>query len=394
MIIWTLIKKLRLPLILLLICCYTMIERSNVYFVIAFCAVMMPIITRTKLWDKNAIILALFGITYFFITAFYYTANAWANEIIYLLGPLCCYICGKYFVSKSLNTTWLLWITLIVCLVVTLPMYIQTIRDIMGGEIISYSRQLGSDEDALAATLYGLVAAINLSGLGFFILNRKNSNLIFSAAFLVLFICSFLTTIHLINRTGIVITAFALVAMITVHGIGSGLKVIIWLSIILLVALFAFGDDWLINSLDAYDYRNNVQGNGLESGGGRYERWIDAIEKLLLYPLGWWKDTYTYNDRVHNLWLDVARIAGIIPFTFIITFFVRWINTQIKLLRQYKQNSLVMLLFGVLLCMILAASVEPVIEAKVFYFCLMLFFMGIESEIYNQRKRFMLHSCV
>lgn len=383
MIIWRIIKNLKLPLLLLLLCGYTIIDSKNVYFALAFCMIMFPImLVRKSLWDKNSGLLISWGIVYFLITAFYYAPNSWANEFVYLLGPACFYICGKLFVTKLGNQRYLLWTIFLICLVASLPIYILTISDILKGELIAYSRRLGNEEVALAATLYGLVAAIALSGLGFFVTAGKNTSKVIRWGFLILFACSLLTTIHLINRTGIVISLICLIALLATQKIGKMGKAIVYLIAIFTVIVMYFGTDWLMDSIDAYTYRN-VNGYGIDSGGGRFDRWIDALGKFLEYPVGWWQNNSTYNARVHNLWLDIARVGGIIPFILIIIFFINGIRTQFILLKRYKKQPVVLILFGIFLSMCLAAAVEPVIEAKISYFCLIIFFMGMESAVYQ-----------
>lgn len=348
---------------------------------------MLPkMIIHNDLWDGNSMLLLLWGISYFWVTAFFYASNSWANEIGYLLGPVVFYQCGRLFTYKLRNQKMLLWMILLICLCSALTIFIMTITDITNGEIIAYDRRFAAEDDAiLSATLYGLIAAISLSGLGYFISTGKNSPLLLNIAFLGLFIGSLLTTIHLINRTGIVIALFCTFSIIFLQGRQKAGRAILLLSIIVIVAIAYTGTDWLTESIEAYNYRN-TNGLGIESGGGRFDRWMDALSKFMFYPFGWWLDNNTYNAQVHNLWLDVARVGGIIPFFLIIIITFRIIRTQILLLKDYKTQPIIILTFGILFCMVLASSVEPVIEAKICYLCLLIFFAGIERQLYSDRK--------
>ena len=386
MIIWSIIKALKLPFLMLMLCGYTLISPTNVYFAIAFCLLMLPITIKHQFqWDQSATVLLFWGITYFGITSLYYTPNSWANEIVYLLGPLSFYICGKLFVSKLRNEKEIIWMIFIICFITSLPLYILTIQDVLKGELIAYSRRFEDSEVALAATLYGLVAAISLSGLGFFITSDDNCPRIVKWGFLILFACSLLTTIHLINRTGIVIALTSLIALMLTQSVKKIGKSIILLIIVSIVVLIYFGSDWLIDSVTAYTYRND-SGYGVDSGGGRFDRWTDALGKFLEYPMGWWQNKWTYNAQVHNLWLDIARVSGIIPFILMVMFFVRGLLTQMFLLKKSRTNPVITLIFGIVLSMCLAAAVEPVIEAKISYLCFIIFFIGAGNSIFINRK--------
>lgn len=383
--IWKTLKRLGIPYIMLLACCYTLTSSTNIYILICLCVIMVPYhFIQTQLWDKNSGILLLWGISYFIITTIYYTPNSWANEIGYLLGPVTFYLCGKLFTHRLQNQGAVILMIATVCACSSITIFTMTFNDIAKGELIAYSRRFDVQDAVLAATLYGLVAAITLSGLGFFIAARKNTSKYLNIVFLVLFAGSILTTIHLINRTGIIIALVCTISIMAVQGARRAGRMIVLLAIVSIITIAYFGTDWLAQSVEAYSYRNE-SGLGLESGGGRFERWVDAIEKLFNYPFGWWLNHSTYNAQVHNLWLDIARVAGLIPFTLIVIFTVRVISKQYKILKKYKDQPIAILTFGIILSMLLASAVEPVIEAKICYMCLLIFFAGIESQMYEDR---------
>lgn len=384
---WKIFKTLKLSLFLFLTCCLTLSQPFNIYPLIVFCAYMVfVLIGRSKLWDINACILVCFGLFYFLITAFYYTPSSWANEIIYLIGPVVCYLSGRYFVAKTYDQQNVIVLIALVCICASLPISILTVEDIITtGKLIAFSRRFTNQEAELAATIYGLISAISLSGLGFFIVARKNTSKIIRICFCALFCLSLLTTIHLINRTGIVVSFVCLIAMMLTQRKSNLFKYFILLSIIVVIVLTFADTNLLSDTVEAYTYRN-TEGNSIDSGGGRFDRWTDALSKLWFYPFGWWKDTFTYHEQVHNLWLDIARVAGIVPFLLFLLFTYNLVVTQVKLLRFKSSHPLVLLTFGILLSMLLAAAVEPTMEAKAFYPCLIIFFCGIEEEIYVNRK--------
>ncbi|WP_437371995.1 O-antigen ligase family protein [Maribacter litoralis] len=57
------------------------------------------------------------------------------------------------------------------------------------------------------------------------------------------------------------------------------------------------------------------ESNNTSSAGGRTSLWLQSLEKLFEYPFGWQGVGIRYS---HNLWLDVARYSGLIPFILLI----------------------------------------------------------------------------
>ena len=142
---------------------------------------------------------------------------------------------------------------------------------------------------------------------------------------------------------------------------------------LLFIILYSIGvvDEELVS---LYDARNEEE--GLE---GRSWRWGDAINKLLYYPFGWANNNTTFNQYVHNTWLDVARVTGIIPLLPICVITVKSLHDSYKLIRKdinYKYISLV----GLNFCFMCTFMVEPIIEGFPLLFYLWFMLCGIQEE--------------
>ena len=119
----------------------------------------------------------------------------------------------------------------------------------------------------------------------------------------------------------------------------------------------------------------------METAGGRTDLWRMSIKNMLINPLGWTQEVYA-----HNLWLDLAKIGGWIslaPFL-AATFFA--IKNLMKVgLKSRMDFSKTIAVLGCAL--ILAASIEPVIEASMLFFALLMLIWGITDAIWRQERR-------
>jgi hypothetical protein len=132
--------------------------------------------------------------------------------------------------------------------------------------------------------------------------------------------------------------------------------------------------------LEAYERRNEFEGYGVESVGGRTDLWMMSIENMFRNPMGWKQDAYA-----HNMWLDIPRIGGwisLLPFLSATVMILR------KMLSLYKNkiSNFTSTLVVLNLALILAASIEPVIEGSMLFFSLMMMFWGMISHMIIETK--------
>ena len=130
-----------------------------------------------------------------------------------------------------------------------------------------------------------------------------------------------------------------------------------------------------------------------ESLSGRSHVWKIFLEdyNFLRYP---WGGKYITEpsrfEYLHNMWLDIYNVAGIVPFIFFVFFCVLtlkrvWIYKKIMNLRN-NNDEYNMVIF-LLLAIILNCAVEPIIEANPYYFITALMFLGgMEGTIRNYKK--------
>jgi hypothetical protein len=122
---------------------------------------------------------------------------------------------------------------------------------------------------------------------------------------------------------------------------------------------------------DAYASRNE---GDLSTGGGRTERWEYALQQLFLTPFGWAENSGKTDYFVHNMWLDIAKITGIIPFTLLLSCSISSFKILLRLLR-IKRDLVVAVLLALNVCFFCSCFVEPVYGGLHFFLYVMLWGM-------------------
>lgn len=298
--------------------------------------------------------------------------------VLYGLGPFLFYEYGVKATKiwEKENERLLFWLIIIACY--GIDIFSTIIRDIFEtGEIINPSRIFNfkdSGEMMLSATQVGLSADIGMIGLPMFFILKKTKIRYF---YLILFLLSILTTVHLLNRTGLIISILCTLGVLCIYYRKKpiGIIKIVLLMLAILVILYCSG----IVSQEVFGYyaERNVD---LSTMGSRTVRWKLAISNLFSHPYGWSNGDVYY---VHNMWLDIARLSGLIPFGLLIFFTIRSFYKVFKLLK-YTNDSVAYLMLGLNLCFFLSCFVEPIFGGTHLMLYAMLW--GFEESIYNQIK--------
>ena len=262
-------------------------------------------------------------------------------------------------------------------------MFVLTFVDIAIVGIINEDRALlgtSTEDDALAATLYGLMASVGIGCIGACF--AKEQKFIIRLLYTVLVAFSLLTVIHLINRGGLVILVMCLACSIFVNYKGN-LGKLLFVVIVLLIGIYAILNYGTSGAeiIEAYDNRNLVESHGVESAGGRTDLWAMAVENLVRNPMGWQQKSYA-----HNLWLDIAKIGGwisLLPFLIVTISFVGKLISLFRKSGTTFASTIVVLNLGIFL----AAFIEPVIEGSMLFFCMLMFVWGITISVEKELRK-------
>lgn len=343
--------------------------------------------------DWTCMLIIVFSIIYTFVNYMNGHEYTPSSFIFDLLFPFIVYQAGTYIVRRQTQpqSAIVLLTAMAVCL--ALPAIVANITDaVTTGSIINVSRKILDEtgEKSRSATGYGMMLAIVDGSLGVIMLkavNKIDSRL--KLIIILASLCAVFSTIHLVNRTGIVLSiiSMAVVVVLPPHSFKKSMYVFCSLIIAVLAALYFLNEtSFIADALESYESRDTGAGSVL-TYGGRSELWSAGFSQLFSQPLGNKDGVYlNYSYRyAHNLWID-AGIKGSLPCFFIliaiaIAFFV-------NLKKIYKQNCLtrfernVLVLIGV--AIFLQLCTEPVIEGVPQFFWYFLFFTSVITSINNK----------
>ena len=130
---------------------------------------------------------------------------------------------------------------------------------------------------------------------------------------------------------------------------------------------------WYFN---LFNIQNSVIGQVLSHDGGifgnvRFQAQRNAIMQLFMYPMGGKQMDIAGLKYVHNVWLDIAYTAGIIPFVFVAAYTIGTFVECVKLIlsRDIPQE-MKYLMTGIFIALHLNYSVEPVLDANMVFWAM------------------------
>lgn len=310
-----------------------------------------------------ALYVALSGINGFEYT--YHTLMLW------LIAPPFFYYYGKRITDVCDTERDLLYVWFIILLCYALDVVIVGVNGIASsGSFIADARTLALYEGQdFSATQLGLRLNIGMVGLPIALLVAdKRLKLLYT-----LLTCfSVMIVVYLMNRTGLVILLLCLGAIVVMKSFSDKrFAIVALLAIVAVVGLLYMSDfnDWSVTQM--YQARNEQE--GLEA---RSSRWSEHINYLLSHPLGWARYGEVY--YVHNMWLDIARISGLLPFVLLvgltINFFVKAVRDAVK----YKMVQDYFIL-GLNICFFASCFVEPILGGT--HFMLYCLLWGCQSSL-------------
>ena len=341
----------------------------------------------SKIWykiDRNTLFLVLFSISLVLICP---KINLSTFGFICLLGPSTFYLLGRTMARKSMSDdNQIILLILLVIVAGSFLMWVSVLNSIRtSGSLIVDAGDVGrmlnvEGGEALSATLFGLIASMGISGLGI-VFGYDNKKQLLPWFFFTCFILSLLTTFFLINRTAVVVGLIVLMLMMVYRSNNSVLRLVSMLVMLIIVGYAIYSAELIDQQvISAYASRMDED---TEGGGDRFWRWGDALVRMFKYPLGWINRPAPYS-YVHNLWLDVARMAGLFPFVFLLIPTITSLRNTFRLF-QRKDSNLSVVTISLYSCMFIASFMEPVIEGCIYFFLLFCWLWGIEQEIVRRK---------
>ena len=339
-----------------------------------------------KLFDIKAALITLFGLLYSVLCYMNGMNTSLAALLSIVFAPVAYYLFGKKVAARSSSPLFFVVLLGIIAFVFSSELYYRIIVDIQEFGYVKLSHHMGDEMDEeLNATLYALNASLGLAGFSI-LFTEYRKKLWLSLFFLSLSILSFITVTHLVSRTGLVVIVFVLIAIIIYN---MGLRPSSVLALILVSSLFVVGFLFLSDSgsfsdvLSAYVDKGERAGGSWGTASSRSYRWSLALKNLVLFPLGWSADYRDY--YAHNLWLDVDRVTGLIPFIILLAVSIMSFKDLFRLLKS-NNKSVATIVFAMYLTILLCCFVEPVIEGLIVYFYIYMFFIGITNQLSKSKQ--------
>lgn len=339
--------------------------------------------------DKSAVCLALFGGLFALFAFALHTNYSGSSLIANVLAPLPLYCLGRWLVDRLAGREReLILLVFLSVLCITFILLVRTIIDVGDNGVVSVSREFEIEGvKTMSATLYGMYAAISLVGLPMFFVSSGRRTLL-SWLFLALAVLGLLSTVHLVNRTGLVIAVVVTFVGLVYRSRTNIGKYILILGAIVLV-VYVLIETGVISEeiVAAYEFRQEeTEREGSSAAGGRGHRWLDAILRVWYMPLGWYHEEAAVGyNFVHNWWLDVGRQVGLLPLLLLLVPTVLSIKNCITLFK-HGGSRLHLLLLSLNVVLFLACFVEPVMEGSAMVAYYYMFVWGMTAQAANRSR--------
>lgn len=321
-----------------------------------FCVLFIPKIKRL---DNMSALLLLFSIIYV-VFSYYNGAFSGTSLLVYGLPWFIFYNYGIYLMNESQSERDIIRLLIIVAFCVGLPVYFSVVQRIIAtGSLVDVSRLFyfaNNEDEKIAGTIICVAIYMGYIGLpAFFLLSKWKLE---RWLFLTLFVLSILVPISVVTRFPIVVSAMCFLLILYLKYKGNTLRLMgIFLLVVSVVFLLYYQGGEVGQVFEAYSDRNEDLEN-VSTLSSRTIMWSHAISNLLYYPFGWYGTDNQYSF-MHNMWLDIARFSGIIPFLLLSIVTIKSFITNVRILK-YTKTTLAYIFLALNFCFCMVVFVEPV----------------------------------
>ena len=374
-------------------------EHGNIFFVafIALSIIKMFVCNEIKI-HKEIVIIALFAISFFIIYSIHDSFSI-ANICYYLLFPICCFIIGSSITENNPESTKKVVKTLssfaLGFFIVVFLNFIKTIV-VLGVNVNTRSLLSIWRKENFFVTATGInlhIVLFMMYALVFLVFKFKGRKWyhIVLAVLGILF-CIYIT-FHSKNRAFFVImllTAIGLPICLTIVNKDKRkfyliLTIVITLIIAILTAIAVF-----VPSVNAW-LRQNPLFNRLlnpdESSFASRKRYYEIFFKIFhKYPFGnMLSDNYFAGgdeiEYIHNLWLDIYKNAGAIPFVFFVVMSANMIYQVFYLSTRLENKKYAVFLLLSVYGIFILGLLEPIMDGNIYFTSLIYIIAGVLSRL-------------
>lgn len=284
--------------------------------------------------DQEFMILVLFGFIYTLFNA-QGDNKGFQYLIIQAVFPCFFYLLGRTMVFKEMTRKQIVFFLFSIVFIFSLTSIVSVVQDLLRGGFVQSSRLIRWYWTGKWVKATGVAGYLTYNMVIPAILFASRRSYFQKAILLGIYMISMLCVFRLGSRTALAITgltiAIGLFVYFTQNSIRTNLKFIVRMTIFLVILLNFFPINLEADYFSTLGARLQSSGtSSASSAGGRTELWIMALENFIESPLGW--DARRHS---HNVWLDIAKVGGIIPF---ILFIIFNIKNLINVRRLFKLN--------------------------------------------------------
>lgn len=366
----------QISLVLLFMFSLNFINMESRILLLTFVAVML-ISPRWKLpITTTSLILALFSISYYLLAVIYNSSMMTYYVIPLLVGPFIGYSIGIILLDNSYQD-YSKGLKIIIYTIVFGRFIHGLLNFISSSGYTGYIRN-GLDfwtKTIIAATGQGALMTMAISLLFYSVFVVKKSNIFEKAATLLCVIVSLVNSLLSASRTAMIIMVlvFILCAItyILISNEEESKKRKLIVGMVVLGLLFfwvyrsnTFGVKSYWESTPLFERINTV--TSYEMGDqNRMMMITTTLNEALDRPLG----NGNMSSTAHNLWLDVLKQTGWLPFVLLVSFTVITLKRLIRMIRNERiPTDVKFLLFSVLTGAIFNFAVEPIFKGMPYYF--------------------------
>ena len=240
--------------------------------------------------------------------------------------------------------------------------------------------------DPTNAPVFGLFASSGLCLLPLLFfgkdqLMKKSHSFLITIIVLLLFIAGFYVNFILQNRSPFAALVLSFISSAFIYFFMKRSKLSYKIKTLFLIGII-FSISYYLFFNNIYDYTKfpiikRFEVMGLSTS--RYESWKCMIKALLNFTnISGGRIAYIGGlNYVHNLWLDIAYSAGILPLIFLLIFHTNHLKSFIIIVRARLPLPVIITILCISISILVGFMVEPVMDASTLYFSITCFLFGL-----------------
>ncbi|QYF84823.1 hypothetical protein KY492_11395 [Brevibacterium sp. PAMC21349] len=395
----------KLILIFLFLTSFEVFKVSHYWSVMLFFVTLIAMGQRSKniklYWQFITLAIFLLSYSTFFMI---YGGSVLRSISYYALSPMGAYLAGIYLIkpnSSDINIVKAETKGSIAILILTLGFILHGILSYVFGfmnlsEEIKLQRFVYDfwSHEALHPTNFNSSFVIVVALIYYAIFYEKKKLLKVGMVLAVLFVC--FISIETSSRTNLVLAALVMIVVFIFDIIVNRLppkvrrrRTMTYVTYLLLILVLVVANySSVLSWYESTNLFNRIEDNSQLTfeNDGRWDQWYDVIVNMPSFIFG---NMPTTIFLAHNFFLDVYRVAGVIPFFILIIYMISTIKILFKLLRSDRFTSNIKcLLFSIQFLFFLSFIFEPVMEGRPLSFFAYCFTNGITTGLLIKSRNF------